>query len=238
MDWQKVKRFYRSAAAVRSGDGYSIALDGRPVRTPAGGAYEVPTLDLAEAIAGEWEAQEEVIRPHTMPLTQLAATAIDRVSVHRDRIIAETLRYAGTDMLCYRAEGPVDLVIRQEENWTPLLDWAAETYGARLSVTSGILPLAQPGEAIQALREAVNELSDMELAALSNVAAATGSLVVALALMETELDAEGAFEVSQLEESWQIEQWGEDEEATERRARIKAEIEAADLFLDLLTKDE
>ena len=236
MDWQTVKRFYREAAAKPSRDGYTVALDGRPIRTPAGAAFELPSLPLAEALAGEWEAQEEQIKPHTMPLTQLAATGLDRISVQREAIIAEMLRYAGTDLLCYWATDQAELAARQQLMWEPLLQWAAEEHGARLSVTTGILPLAQPGEAIDALRDAIEDANDLELAALSSVAAATGSLVVALALAEGEIDAETAFEVSQVEETFQIEQWGEDEEAVDRRARLKADIAAADRFLELLSE--
>ena len=193
----------------------------------------LPTERLACAIADEWQAQEETIQPHTMPLTQLAATTLDRIVPQREAVLEQATAYASSELLCYRADNPADLIQRQEAMWQPLLDWLAETFGARLRVTTGIVPVAQPGEAIDALRAAVNQLSDMELTALANIMQASGSFTVAFALVAGHIDADAAFEISQLEETYQIERWGEDEEASRRRDRNREELKSAEVFLTL-----
>jgi len=229
----KIKRFYRSAEATATDEGFAVTLDGRPIRTPAGKPLRLRNAALAEALAGEWRAQGEQVEPHTMPLTQLASTAIDRVAPQRGAILDELLRYAGTDMLCYRADEPADLVRRQEALWTPLLDWAAERFGVRLAVTCGVMPADQPAEALAGLRAALEACDDLRLTALQSATAATGSLVIALALVEGRLVAETAFAVAFADEIYQAELWGDDAEAEARRERLKADIQAAERFARL-----
>ncbi len=231
--WRTATRFYRAVAVVPAGDEYGVALDGRPVRTPAGTILAVPTEALALALADEWEAQEGDIRPDTMPLTRLAGTAADRIGPAREDVVAQARAYAATDLLCYRVASPADLAARQEGEWQPLLDWAAEVYGARLAVTTGITPVAQPQAAVDALAAAVAALDDLELAAVATAVAACGSLVVALALAAGRIDADRAFAVSQLDETHQMERWGEDAEAMERRHNLRADIDAVARFLAL-----
>lgn len=227
------KRFYGAVGVAPLGDGFTVTLDGRAVRTPAGRPLTLPTEALARAVAGEWEAQEENVRPHTMPMMHLANAAIDRVEPRRQEVIEQTVAYARNDMLCYRADSPPELADRQAASWQPLLDWAAETHGARLTVTCGVTPRDQPAAALDALGAAVEALDDLELAALADVTGASGSLIVALALAAGRIDADEAHAVSQLDESYQVEKWGEDAEAQDRCRRLHADIRAAAAFLAL-----
>jgi chaperone required for assembly of F1-ATPase len=229
-----MRRVYKRAAASPAEGGWGIALDGRPLRTPAKHALVVPNAALAEAIAAEWSAQQDDIRPVTMPLTRLAATAIDHTSAQRDQVVAETAKYAETDLVCYRAEHPPALVARQQAGWQPLIDWAMLRYDASLTVTSGIVPRPQSPAALKAFAAAVAAQDDFRLTALHAMTAACGSLVIALALMEGRLDAAAAFAVSQLDETFQIEAWGEDAEAAARRQALAEDIAAAWRFVELL----
>lgn len=229
-----MKRFYTSAAARRQAESHDIALDGKVVRTPAGRPLLLPNRALAEAVAGEWQAQGDVIVPATMPLTAIANTAIDRVAVARDDAVAGLMRYGETDLLCYRAEGPADLVARQGIVWQALLDWASLDLGATLVVTEGVVPVPQPPEALAALRGVLHGYDDFRLAALSTAVAATGSLVLGLALAEGRLSAEEAFAAAQLDETYQNEFWGEDAEAMARRATLDTDVAAAATIFRLL----
>ena len=229
-----MKRVYRGVTTTPLEGGWGIALDGRPMRTPAKNRLLVPTEPLAAAIAAEWQAQKEEVRPTTMPLTRLAATAIDRTVIQREQIVAETANYAGTDLVCYRAEHPPELIARQQAVWGPLVAWAMQRYDAALAVTSGIVPRRQSPAALDAFAAAVAGQDDFRLTALHTLTAACGSLVIALALFEGRLDPESAFAASQLDESFQIEQWGEDAEAALRRKAIAEDIAAAARFAALL----
>ena len=229
-----MKRVYRTASVCAAGNGFGIMLDAKRLLSPAKQPFAVPSRPLAEAIAEEWQAQGPELRPHTMPLMRLASTAIDLVAKKRDDVVAELANFAGTDLLCYRAEQPVALAARQHAVWQPLLDWATLRYDAPLTVTSGIIPVTQSATTLRALAAAVAAYDPMSLTALHAITTTSGSLVIALAVLEGELDAEGAFGASQLDESFQIEQWGEDYEAAERRAALKADIGAAARFVALL----
>lgn len=228
---KEMKRFYRDVSVAEADGGFSISLDSRAVKTPGKRALVVPFRSLAEAIAAEWAAQEEVVRPALMPMTRLANSTIDVVVHRREDIAAESARYAATDLLCYRAEGPSELVRRQQEGWQPLLDWLDERYGVRLEVTRSILPLDQSAEALDAVRSVLQALSDFALAGVHSATAAAGSVVIGLALADRRLDAEAAFQLSQLDETFQIEQWGEDAEATRRRQALQEDLTAAAGFL-------
>ena len=229
-----MKRVYREVTSRAVPSGWGIALDGRPMRTPGRNELVVPARALASAIAAEWDAQEDEIRPATMPLTRLAATAIDRTCLQRDQVVAETADYAGTDLVCYRADQPPALVARQQAVWGPLVDWAMLRYDAPLSVTSGVISTRQSTEALTALAAVVAAQDDFRLTALHTLTAACGSLVIALALFEGQLDADRAFAAAQLDETFQIEAWGEDAEAAARRAVLADDIAAAARFAALL----
>ncbi len=221
------RRFYETVTVRPGGGGFEVRLDERLVRTPSKAGLALPTRALAQAVADEWAAQGERVEPASMPLTGLACTAIDRIAPRRGEVVAEIVDYARTDMLCYRAERPRSLVERQGALWQPLLDWAAVELGAALQVTSGILAAGQPDAAVSALEGTVEALSDLELAALACATQASGSLIVALALGRGRLSAAEAFEVAELDATFQMEQWGEDPEATRRREGVHADLEVA-----------
>jgi chaperone required for assembly of F1-ATPase len=232
-----MRRVYKDVA-IRSVDGgWGLALDGRPMRTPGRNALVLPNEALALAIAAEWDAQREEIRPATMPVFRLAATAIDRTVPQRDLVVSETANYAGTDLVCYRADHPPALAARQQAVWQPLIDWANLRYETMLAVTSGIVPTRQPLATLQAFTAIVATQDEFRLTALHALTAACGSLIIALALFEGRLDAAAAFDASQLDESFQIERWGEDAEAAARRQALAADIAAAARFIALLAND-
>jgi len=229
-----VKRFFKEAGVTDIDGGFGVALDGKPVRTPAKVPLAVPTRALARAIAQEWQAQGDTIDPRALPLTRLASIALDLVAPRRTAVIAELVNYAGTDLVCYRAEQPPQLAVRQQAVWQPLMDWAALRFDAPLTVTAGILPVSQPPAALKALEAAAAAYDTHRLAALHLATAACGSLVVALALIEGRIDAETAFVAAELDASYEIERWGEDAEQTRRRAELKADIALAARFVALL----
>ena len=231
-----MKRFYKETAVDAGDGGHRVLLDGKPMRTPAKAVLVVPTPALAEAIAAEWRAVPEKadINAALLPLTRLAATGLDRVTIQRERVIEDTAKYAGSDLLCYRATAPSSLVERQRETWQPLLDWAAERYGARLIVVEGMTFVDQPSDAVARLRGAVAAHGDLALSALYNLTHISGSLVIALAVAEGHLPADQAFAAAQLDELHQIERWGEDPIATHRHASIRHDIDAGARFLALL----
>jgi chaperone required for assembly of F1-ATPase len=229
-----MKRFYQKAEPAKRAGGYAIILDGKPIKTPGRRDLLVPSEALAAAIAEEWNAQATEVRAAKMPLTRFATTTVDRVATQRDAIIRQTADYAGTDLVCYRATHPPELAARQQAVWQPLIDWAVLRYDAPLVVTSGVIPKSQSEESLRAFASAVAEHDDFALAALHVATAACGSLVIGLALTQGHLDAEGAFAVSQLDESFQIEAWGEDAEQAARRRALAADIQAAARFISLL----
>jgi chaperone required for assembly of F1-ATPase len=229
-----VKRFYRKAEPVQRASGHGITLDGKPIKTPGKRDLLVPNEALAAAIAQEWNAQEGEVWAAMMPLTRLATTTVDRVATQRDAIIGQTANYAATDLVCYRAAHPPTLAARQQAVWQPLIDWAVLRYDAPLSVTTGVIPTNQSATSLRAFAAAVAEQDVFALTALHVATAACGSLVIGLALIEGQLDAEGAFAASQLDESFQIEAWGEDAEQAERRRTLAADIQAAARFISLL----
>jgi chaperone required for assembly of F1-ATPase len=231
-----VKRFYKTAGVGEGPDGFSVTLDGRPIKTPGRATIAVPQRGLAEAIAAEWDAQEGEIKPHTMPMMQLAATVIDHFPAHRPAVEATVLRFAETDTVCYRAEPgqPNELIRLQRALWDPLLDWLANRHGARLATAEGILAVKQPREALEKLAEVVSAMDDWRLGAFQSAAASSGSLVIGLALVEGRIDADEAFAAAELDSGFEIDRWGEDAEAARRRAVVAADLKAARRFHDLV----
>ncbi|MHB2168117.1 ATP12 family chaperone protein [Alsobacter sp. R-9] len=222
------RRFYREAGVAATDGGHGLVLDGRPARTPGKAPLAVPSLAVAEAIAREWESQAEVIDPTTMPLTRLVNSALDGVAQRLDDVAAEIARYGGSDLLCYRAGEPARLVQRQTDVWDPLVDWAHEALGARLILAEGVMFAEQPPGATAAITAAVERFRDpLALAALSTMTSLTGSVVLALAVAHGRLSAQEAWAAAHLDEDFQMEVWGEDEEALQRRAARWREMEAA-----------
>lgn len=230
----KPKRVYKAVGVKAYDGGWRVLLDATPLATPMKKPLLAPNENLAKAIAAEWDAQIDYVDPETMPLMRLMSTAIDRVAPQRAIMIDELLKYADTDLLCYRADHPAVLHERQEKIWQPVLDWLAAKHGAHLSVVKGVVPLEQPSEAVAALREAVEGLSDLALTAFQAAAAITSSLALSLAFVQGRLTAEETFAAAQLDETYQIEMWGEDELAEERRARIASDLNGIGKFLSLI----
>lgn len=233
MSWA-ARRFYKKVSVESDAKGgFAVALDSRNVKTPAGGPLLAPTRSLAQAIAEEWDAQGEKVDPLSMPLMRLLCTAIDRVSPNREPVIDQVVAFAATDLVCYRAEGPADLVKRQEDMWQALLDWAATTHGATLAVTRGVVPIAQPKDALTVFRKVVQTLDNYELTAVANGTSTAGSLVIGLALVGGRLDADGAFAAAELDASFQIERWGSDDEAVARRRLVLSDLKTVERFVRL-----
>lgn len=220
-DW-KAKRFWKTTEVTEAAGGFGVSLDGRPVKTPAKAALLLPTQGFAEAVQAEWDAVEEVIDPRVMPFTRTANAAIDKVRVQHAEVAEMISEYGGTDLLCYRADSPEELRARQNAAWDPLLVWAETHYGAKLSVTSGVMHMAQPEAALAPLRAAVHRTTPYQLAALHDLVSLSGSLVIGLAASENYQPAESLWDISRVDESWQEEQWGEDEEATALAALKRA----------------
>jgi len=229
-----VKRFYKTVGVTETPAGFGVALDDKPVRTPAKRPLVVPTRALAEAIAEEWLAQGETVDPNRLPFTRLASIALDLVAPRHEAVVAEVAKYAGTDLVCYRAEQPTELAERQHVAWQPLVDWATLRFDAPLRLTASILPVAQSPATLKAFEAAVAAYDANRLAALHMATAACGSLVVALALVEGRIDAETAFASAELDESYEIERWGEDAEQAKRRSGLRDDIALAARFVALL----
>ena len=225
-----MKRFYKEVSVA---DG-AILLDGKPVKTPARAALTLPTPALAEAVAAEWRAQGEEIDPRTMKLTGLCNAAIDRITPDVAAFVRPLAAYAESDLLCYRADNPAELIARQAEAWDPLLAWARARFDVHFAVTSGIVHAPQPDATIARLGEALGVYDAFHLAGLAPIITIGGSLVTALALAEDEVDPDRAFDLTHLDELWQARRWGEDRLALEARAARKRDFMAAAELLDLL----
>jgi len=228
------KRFYSEVTVAPAEGGFAILLDGKPVRTPRKLPLRVPTRALGEAIAEEWAAQKERVDPRTMPLSKLAITAIDGVAAHMADVAAEIVKFAGSDLICYRAEEPEALSVLQASAWDPMLRWAESALGARFATAKGVMPVHQSKEALQSVAKAVAPFDAMALAALHVMTTLTGSAVLALAHAAGRISADEAWLAAHVDEDWQTSRWGVDVEAAERRARRWAEMQAASRFLKLL----
>lgn len=229
------KRFYKAAThRAADGQGFVIELDGKPVRTPGKRLLLLPTIALAEAVAAEWAAQRERIDPATMPLTRLVNSAIDGVATRMEEVSADIVDFAGSDLTCYRAEAPQELVQRQHERWDPVLAWAAERLGHRFTVGHGVMPFRQSKAALAGLAAAILPLSAFELASLHVMTTLTGSALLALAHLEGRIGAHEAWISAHVDEDWQITQWGEDAEAKARREFRWHDMQAASRLLTLL----
>jgi chaperone required for assembly of F1-ATPase len=229
-----VKRFWKDVIVAKEDGGWGVALDTRPVRTPARAPLVVPTEALADAIADEWRGIEGEVDPRAMPLTGLANAAIDRVAPERQAFAAGLARYAEADLACYRAEGPRGLVERQEESWDALLAWARRRFDVDFATTCGIVHVEQPAATVDRLAHALAALDPFRLAGLSPLVTIGGSLVAALAVVEKAITPEAAWDSVSVDERWQLEQWGADAEAEAALENRRRDFLAAARFLDLL----
>ena len=229
-----MKRFWKEAAAVPEDGGWIVLLDGKPLRTPAHKPLIVPTEKLARAIANEWNGAGETIDPRAMPVTGLSNAAIDRVAPDPNTFAAGLAKYGESDLACYRADSPRELVTRQEKSWDELLGWARRRFDVDFCTTSGIVHVAQPEETVRRLSHAVASFEPFRLAALSPLVTISGSLVAALAVAEGQLSPEQAWHSVTIDEQWQREQWGADAEAEAALEAKRNDFFAAAKFLELL----
>ena len=226
-----MKRFWRAAAVVEADGGWTVALDGKPLRTPARAALVVPGRALADAIAAEWDAQAEEVRPREMVLTGLANAAIDRAGAE---VAGAVAAYGAHDLTCYRAEGPTELVAWQAAAWDPVIQWAARRYDVAFQLGTGVKPVDQPAPTLAQLRAAVDALGRFHLTGLYPIVSVTGSLLIGLALLERAIDAEAAWAAGEVDAVWQAQKWGDDPLAHTPRAERRAALVTAAKFLELL----
>lgn len=249
-----MRRFWRQTSVIEQPGGWGVALDGKPMKTPAKLDFICPARALAEAVAAEWAAVQDKIDAQAMPLTQLCATALDIMPVKRAEIIGQIAAYAETDLLCYRAEQAVDqiasghyaperesdrkkhesLAARQAEIWQPYLDWALAQFDAMLKLTTSLRPIQQDEQALGALRRAVEALDDFRLAGLQQAVAVAGSLVLGLALVHGWRDASAIEAAAELDAHEQAARWGADEEITARQISVRNDLAAVERFVRLL----
>ncbi len=227
------RRFYEHASAATGPEGHAVTLDDKPVRTPARRPLAAPALKLAQAIAAEWDAQREEIDPANMPLTRIANAIIDGVADAPGPVRAEIEKYLASDLLFYRAGGPRELRERQARHWNPILRWAKNTLGADFKTGEGVVHVAQPQSALQAASAAIAD-DPWRLGALHVMTTLTGSALIALAMLRGELSVEAAWRAAHVDEDWNEEQWGRDEEAQKRRAFRLGEMQAAARVLESL----
>lgn len=225
------KRFYKQATHEAADGGFVIHLDGRPVKTPGKSTLQLPNDALGKAVAAEWQAQEKEINPANMPLTRMANSAQDAVSVKFDEVADEITRFAGNDALCYRADDPQSLVEIQTRLWDPVVDWAGDLLGGRFTLIEGIMHVSQPEDLLAAYRTRLSDQTPLRLAALHTVTSLTGSALLALALNEGHMEADGVWLAAHVEEDFNIDRWGEDAEAAQIRAYKRMEFDAAALIL-------
>ena len=228
------KRFYSAVTVVPVNGGYSVHLDGRGVRTPLKAPLLLPNEALARALAAEWAAQGDTIEPATMPLTTLACTAIDAVAAKMPEVAADIGRYAASDLLCYRADTPQELVAQQSDGWDPLLAWAGADLGVTFRVATGVMPVTQPANAETSMVAALAPLDPLRLSAMHVLTALMGSALLALAVLRQRLTLDEAWRLAHIDEQWQIDKWGTDAEAEGRQAGRYLQARAAAMVLDLL----
>jgi chaperone required for assembly of F1-ATPase len=228
------KRFYARAGVIEGGDGFAITLDDKPIRTPSGRQVLVPVRAIADAIVAEWQAQKEFIDPLTMPMTRFANSVVDAVADRVEAVTSDIAKYFQSDLLFYRAGHPAALVAREAAHWDPVLSWAADTLGAHFILAEGIVHVRQPDSAIAAARAAL-PTDPWSVAALHVVTTLTGSALLALALERGELDQDQVWAAAHVDEDWNIEKWGVDEEVAARRAARLVDFRAAAAILEALS---
>lgn len=229
------KRFWTDAAPAEDGDGWRVELDGRPVKTPAKQTLSLPTPDLAQAVAAEWNAVDTLVKPDLMPLTRLSNSALDKVAVQHGPVADLLTEYGGSDLLCYRADGPQALIDRQTEAWDPLLDWVAAEHGIRLDVQTGVMPVAQPTDSLGRVRDLTHGLDPFALTGFHELVSISGSWVLGYAALQRARPAADLFDIAALDELYQAEQWGDDDEALAVRANKRAAFLTAAEFTALST---
>lgn len=231
------KRFYKKVSTDETAHGTRILLDGKQIKTPSGEQLVAPNKLVGGLLLDEWDAQEQVIDPQTMPVTRLINTAIDGVTKEMQPVKDDIIRFVGSDLLCYRADSPEGLVSNQQKHWDPLIEWAQERLGASFLVQTGIMHVAQPEQSIALFGQRVNAIDcPATITALHSLTAITGSALIALALYDGEIESDGGWNAAYVDEDWQLSQWGEDHEATALRQARAIEYNAAIQLLAALEK--
>lgn len=230
-DW-KAKRFWEKTETTQAEGGFTVTLDGRAIKTPAKSALVLPSMVMARAVAAEWDAQEDQIDPRTMPMTRSANAAIDKVTPQFTEVADMLAGYGGSDLLCYRATSPTELIARQAQHWDPLLERAKQEFDAPLNVTNGVIPVEQPAASLANLSKLVHAQTPFQLAGFHDLVSMSGSLILALAATHGWASAEALWDLSRVDETWQEEQWGEDEEASQQAAIKKTEFLHAATFYE------
>ena len=231
---KRIKRFYKSVSISNESSGYWIRLDDKPIRSPRNEIIECTNKELATRLAEEWEKQDEFIDYITMPITRILNVAVDGVSDNITAVIDTVCSYASSDMICYRANGPKELVARQQQYWDPILHWLQQSFGLVFEVTTGILPVEQSAESIQKVKNLLQDYGSIQLAALHTVTTLGGSILLALALEKKAFEPEIIWQAINLDEDWNIEHWGQDAEALRTRKFKQQDFDAAVLILNSL----
>jgi chaperone required for assembly of F1-ATPase len=228
------KRFWKDVSVAARGEGYEVFLDTSALRTPSKTALVLPTRELADAIAAEWDAQDRIVDPTTMPMTRRANTAIDKVTKQQAEVAHMLAEYGGSDLCCYRAEFPVELAKRQAAAWDPVLQWAEAKFAAPLKVTTGIIHVGQDQQSLMNYSKPVQALGPFQLTGFHDLVTHSGSLLIALATIFEFADPSDLWDRSQVDEIWQTEQWGADDEATITAAQKSQEYQDAFRFINLV----
>ena len=231
------KRFYKDVSVSAQGNAFVVQLDGRPVRTPGKALLSMPTAEAAALVAVEFAAQGETVNPVTMPVYRLANSALDGVTADPRAVVEDIVRYAGTDLVCYRADWPAGLVERQNASWDPVVAWARSTLGAPLYLAQGVIHVEQPSASIAAIAaHLASRTEPLHLAALHVMTTLTGSALLALAVEAGRLSVDEAWSAAHIDEDWQIEHWGQDSEAVARRLARKRDLDAAAALIQALRR--
>lgn len=231
----KARRFWSETGIKQQGDGWVVLLDDRLLKTPAKNDLSLPSRAFARAVADEWAGIEGEVDPQALPHTRMANVAIDRLATDPDPVIDMLAEYGATDLLCYRAAGPDALAARQADRWDPVLDWAGQTFGARLAVTTGVMHVTQNQADLERLRRPIADLSPFQLAPFHDLVTISGSLLLALGAAHRFLTVDDAFALSRIDEQWQEEQWGRDDEAHAAEALKHDEFRHAYAVFDMAT---
>ncbi len=227
------KRFWKQAEVAETEGGFTVLLDGRALKTPAKTPFWVPTRALAKEVAAEWQAQSDKVKPESMPFTRTANSALDKVTPQFEAVADMLAAYGGSDLLCYRATAPKELVARQAQHWDPLIGWAKATFGTDLIVTQGVMPVEQAPASSRLFQAEVRALTPFQLAAFHDLVAISGSLVLGFAIARGHLGSGEGFDLSRVDETWQVELWGEDEDAAESEAIKRESLAHAARFFEL-----
>lgn len=231
-----MKRFYKEVTVAEKDGFFVVNLDGKNIKTPEKSNCLIPTKEMAKAVANEWDEQEKEIDPHNMPITKLLNTAIDRVGKRREALIDELVSFAGNDQLCYRADHPDELVKLQEKIWDPHLEKLRINHGVDLKITKGVIFVEQDPSSLLKIRNIIEAIDDFRLTAFYGMVTVTGSTTIGLNLFENNISVDEAWDAGHLDENFQTSQWGEDEEAADRRKSLKNELINAHYFLELCGK--